>query len=86
MPYIGSWKLAKELERFAPGLNVYLHYGPARLKGEAFKEEALRADVVLTSYGLTHLDLEEFESLTWGTIAIDEAQNIKMRKRNNRGQ
>ncbi|UQD53545.1 ATP-dependent helicase [Bacillus methanolicus] len=72
---LGNWQ--KELERFAPGLNVYLHYGPARLKGEAFKEEALRADVVLTSYGLTHLDLEEFESLTWGTIAIDEAQNIK---------
>ncbi|EIJ80359.1 putative ATP-binding SNF2 helicase or protein kinase [Bacillus methanolicus PB1] len=72
---LGNWQ--KELERFAPGLNVYLHYGQARLKGEAFKKASSDADVVLTSYGLTHLDFEEFESLTWSTIAIDEAQNIK---------
>ncbi|WP_374717821.1 DEAD/DEAH box helicase, partial [Neobacillus sp.] len=31
----------------------------------------------LTSYGLSHLDAEEFEALQWSTIAIDEAQNIK---------
>jgi SNF2 family DNA or RNA helicase len=72
---LGNWQ--KELERFAPSLNVYLHYGSGRLKEEAFRERACASDVVLTSYGLTHLDEEEFSSLSWGSIAIDEAQNIK---------
>ncbi|WML58570.1 DEAD/DEAH box helicase [Neobacillus sp. PS2-9] len=72
---LGNWQ--KELERFAPEMNVYLHYGSNRLKEEAFSEKAKDADVVLTSYGLSHLDSEEFGSLIWSSIAIDEAQNIK---------
>lgn len=72
---LGNWQ--KEVEKFAPGLTVHLHYGPARLKDEAFIEAANRADIVLTSYGLTHLDLPQFEKVQWSTIAIDEAQNIK---------
>ncbi|KAB2333029.1 DEAD/DEAH box helicase [Bacillus mesophilum] len=72
---LGNWQ--KEIERFAPDMNVYLHYGPNRPKGEAFAETCHGADVVLTSYGLTHLDLEEFEAMDWSSISIDEAQNIK---------
>ncbi|CEG29135.1 DEAD/DEAH box helicase [Bacillus sp. B-jedd] len=72
---LGNWQ--KELERFAPELRVHLHYGSSRLKGEAFAETAAGHDVVLTSYGLTHLDEEEFSQIEWDTIAIDEAQNIK---------
>ncbi|MCQ6274651.1 DEAD/DEAH box helicase [Bacillus sp. V3B] len=72
---LGNWQ--KELERFAPDLAVHLHYGSNRLKGEKFTEKVATADVVLTSYGLTPLDLDEFESLIWSSIAIDEAQNIK---------
>ncbi|WP_342433512.1 DEAD/DEAH box helicase [Neobacillus sp. FSL H8-0543] len=72
---LGNWQ--KELERFAPSMNVHLHYGSNRLKGEAFSEKVSEVDVVLTSYGLSHLDSEEFESLIWSSISIDEAQNIK---------
>ncbi|MGG3469532.1 DEAD/DEAH box helicase [Neobacillus pocheonensis] len=72
---LGNWQ--KELERFAPEMNVYLHYGSNRLKEDAFSEKVQDADVVLTSYGLSHLDSEEFESKLWSSIAIDEAQNIK---------
>jgi SNF2 family DNA or RNA helicase len=72
---LGNWQ--KELERFAPGLKVYLHYGANRLKGDEFAAQVAGADVVLSSYGLTHLDFAEFEDVTWSTIAIDEAQNIK---------
>ncbi|MEH7481525.1 DEAD/DEAH box helicase [Neobacillus drentensis] len=72
---LGNWQ--KELERFAPDMKVYLHYGSNRLKEEAFAEKAKDADIVLTSYGLSHIDLAEFESLIWSSIAIDEAQNIK---------
>ncbi|WP_066296932.1 DEAD/DEAH box helicase [Bacillus sp. FJAT-29937] len=72
---LGNWQ--KEIERFAPGLNTYLHYGGNRPKGEEFVEKAVGADVVLTSYGLTALDGEDFESVEWSSISIDEAQNIK---------
>ena len=72
---LGNWQ--KELEKFAPSLSVYLHYGSNRLKGEDFTKEANGVDVVLTSYGLSHIDFEEFDSLSWSSISIDEAQNIK---------
>ena len=72
---LGNWQ--KELERFSPDLNVVLHYGANRAKGEEFTESIRQADVVLTSYGLSHLDFDEFESTEWSTIALDEAQNIK---------
>ncbi|MBS4178084.1 DEAD/DEAH box helicase [Lederbergia citrea] len=72
---LGNWQ--HELERFAPSLNVVLHYGANRPKGEMFVDNIKDADVVLTSYGLSHLDFEEFSSLEWSTIALDEAQNIK---------
>jgi SNF2 family DNA or RNA helicase len=72
---LGNWQ--KELERFAPGMEVYLHYGSNRLKEEAFSEKVKSVDVVLTSYGLSHLDEAEFGGMLWSTIAIDEAQNIK---------
>ncbi len=54
-----------------------MHYGANRAKGEEFTESIRQADVVLTSYGLSHLDFDEFESTEWSTIALDEAQNIK---------
>ncbi|MDQ0154269.1 DEAD/DEAH box helicase [Robertmurraya andreesenii] len=72
---LGNWQ--KEIERFAPDLKVYLHYGTNRLKEGAFEDAVSESDIVLTSYGLTHLDFSEFERVEWSTIAIDEAQNIK---------
>lgn len=72
---LGNWQ--KEIERFAPDLQVYLHYGSNRLKEAAFAEKAMAADVVLTSYGLANIDFADVSTVRWGTIAIDEAQNIK---------
>lgn len=72
---LGNWQ--KEIGRFAPDLKVYLHYGSTRLKEEEFSAAARESDIVLTSYGLSHLDFPEFEGMEWSTIAIDEAQNIK---------
>ncbi|MEO3946059.1 DEAD/DEAH box helicase [Gorillibacterium sp. CAU 1737] len=72
---LGNWQ--KELERFAPSLRVHLHYGPNRLKGEAFVEKVSEVDLVLTSYTLSHLDERELQQLEWGSICLDEAQNIK---------
>ncbi|MCD9020322.1 DEAD/DEAH box helicase [Cohnella silvisoli] len=72
---LGNWQ--KELSRFAPSLNVMLHYGSGRLSGEAFVEEAKQADVVLTSYATCSLDQETLQSFAWTSITLDEAQNIK---------
>lgn len=72
---LGNWQ--KEIERFSPEVKVHLHYGSNRLKGEDFSAKAAEVDIVLSSYGLTHLDFGEFESVNWSSIAIDEAQNIK---------
>ncbi|RKP50013.1 DEAD/DEAH box helicase [Cohnella endophytica] len=72
---LGNWQ--KEISRFAPPLKVMLHYGSKRLGGEAFLEEAMQADVVLTSYATCSLDQETLQSLTWTSISLDEAQNIK---------
>lgn len=72
---LGNWQ--KELARFAPTLNVHLHHGPARLRGDAFRQAAQSADVVLTSYALAALDRDDLCSLHWDSVCLDEAQNIK---------
>ncbi|MHA7964797.1 DEAD/DEAH box helicase [Paenibacillus sp. CAU 1782] len=72
---IGNWE--KELARFAPELNVMLHYGSRRLKGEELREAAARQDLVITSYSLAQLDEEELEGVSWNVLCLDEAQNIK---------
>lgn len=72
---LGNWQ--KELERFAPSLRVYLHYGSKRMKGEDFLTSIAGSDLVLTSYALSHLDEEELGMIEWDAICLDEAQNIK---------
>ncbi|WP_338788104.1 DEAD/DEAH box helicase [Metabacillus sp. FJAT-53654] len=72
---LGNWQ--KEFEKFAPHLRVKLHYGANRAKGEKFNPSIKDADVVLTSYGLSHADYEEISEIAWSTICLDEAQNIK---------
>lgn len=72
---IGNWE--KELEKFAPQLQVHVHYGPKRAKGEAFSEAARAADLVITSYALAPLDEEDIGGVSWDVVCLDEAQNIK---------
>ncbi|WP_150272412.1 DEAD/DEAH box helicase [Paenibacillus tepidiphilus] len=72
---LGNWQ--KELQRFAPSLNVMLHYGSRRLDAGYFYGAASQADVVLTSYATAALDQELLKQFTWSAICLDEAQNIK---------
>ena len=75
MSIVGNWQ--RELQRFAPSLSVMIHHGHERLSGEAFTEEAIKHDVVITTYSLALRDKEHLASIEWNTIVIDEAQNIK---------
>ncbi len=72
---LGNWQ--REIDKFAPSLKVWLHYGSNRLKDEEFKAKLSEVDVVITSYGLSHIDYEELSSVEWSSISLDEAQNIK---------
>ncbi|WP_100332451.1 DEAD/DEAH box helicase [Bacillus xiapuensis] len=72
---LGNWQ--KELERFAPSLRTVLHYGSTRHQEGDLQEAVQGADVVLTSYGLSHLDFDVISPIEWSTVALDEAQNIK---------
>jgi len=72
---LGNWQ--KELDKFAPDLTCYVHYGSRRAKGERFREAIRGADLVLTTYPLAHPDREELQSVEWSSICLDEAQHIK---------
>ncbi|MFC3886454.1 DEAD/DEAH box helicase [Bacillus songklensis] len=72
---IGNWQ--KELEKFAPHLRVYTHYGPKRWSGDTFLEEFKKTDVVITSYPLLSLDVDDLSKPIWGAVILDEAQHIK---------
>lgn len=72
---LGNWQ--KELARFAPDLNVLLHYGKGRHDGEALRDVLQHTDVVVTSYTTALLDQETLREIRWSSLCLDEAQNIK---------
>ncbi len=72
---VGNWQ--REVERFAPELSVWIHRGNDRLRGEAFAVEAVKHDLVITSYALARRDAETLQAVKWRGIVLDEAQNIK---------
>lgn len=67
---VTNWQA--ELKRFAPALNVFTYHGPGRNLKE-FKE----TDILLTTYGVLRSDVTKLKKLSWLTVIIDEAQNIK---------
>ncbi|WP_028563645.1 DEAD/DEAH box helicase [Paenibacillus pinihumi] len=72
---LGNWQ--KEISRFAPSLQVAMHYGSGRKSGDAFRNEARSVDVVLTSFATASLDQVTLAAFQWGAVCLDEAQNIK---------
>jgi SNF2 family DNA or RNA helicase len=75
MSVVGNWQ--KEAARFTPDLPVLVHHGLSRKKGEAFRAEASKYALVLSSYALLHRDFELLKQVPWAGVILDEAQNIK---------
>jgi SNF2 family DNA or RNA helicase len=72
---VNNWQ--KEASKFTPDLPVLIHHGAARHKGAAFKKEAQKHALVVSSYGLLHRDSKVFQEIPWSGLILDEAQNIK---------
>jgi SNF2 family DNA or RNA helicase len=72
---VNNWR--KEAARFTPGLPVMVHHGVLRMRGEDFRQEALKHAIVISSYALLHRDFETLKDIPWSGIVLDEAQNIK---------
>ena len=75
MSVVGNWQ--KEASRFTPDLPVMVHHGIARTKGVAFKKEAMKQAMVISSYALLHRDFGTLKDVAWSGVILDEAQNIK---------
>ena len=65
---MGNWM--KELQMFAPSLDAVIYHGAER-------KLELKHDVILTTYAIMRIDVEELKKNQWGMIIVDEAQNIK---------
>ena len=67
---IDNW--LSELKNFAPELDVYAYYGPERDTAEAMKHQ-----VVLTTYAVTRNDIETLQKEQFEYAVLDEVQQIK---------
>jgi len=69
---VGNWE--REIAKFAPSLEVHVHYGPRR---RHVVRNVKFCDVVITTYGLLMRDTDVFESQPFYIVVLDEAQTIK---------
>ena len=72
---LNNWQ--KEAARFTPDLPVMVQHGVGRIKGAAFKKQAQKHAMVISSYGLLFRDAKLLQDVSWAGIILDEAQNIK---------
>ncbi|WP_167043521.1 DEAD/DEAH box helicase [Salinibacterium sp. ZJ454] len=69
---LANWE--REIARFAPALSVRVHAGPRRTGNP---RALIAANVVLTSTEVLVRDRYLLDSVQWGAVVVDEAQNIK---------
>ncbi|MBU6428429.1 MAG: DEAD/DEAH box helicase, partial [Cyanobacteria bacterium REEB65] len=72
---VGNWR--REVARFAPSVDVYVHHGPDRAEGEAFLRRVESVDLVVTTYSLAARDQADLAGYHWDGVVLDEAQNIR---------
>ncbi len=65
---MGNW--IKELNMFAPNLKASAYHGAER-------QLDLKADILITTFAILRIDIEEVKKTNWGMVVVDEAQNIK---------
>ena len=66
-----------EAARFTPQLQVAIHHGNERARGDTVADQLIPSDIVVTTYGLLARDIHALGEVQWGTLVLDEAQNVK---------
>lgn len=69
---IFNWK--NEIEKFAPTIKYYLHYGSNRSDSH---KDLKSAQLIVTSYGLMYNDLALLKKVSFDYVILDESQAIK---------
>jgi len=74
MPTSLIYNWLAEAKKFAPQLKLMVHTGTFRYKSpEVFSNY----DLVITTYGISRIDIELFKSYFFDYVILDESQNIK---------
>ena len=63
--------LQKEAARFTPELPTLVHHGVNRNKGAAFKKDAEKFSIIISSYSLLHRDIEILKTIDWAGTILD---------------
>ena len=66
---MGNWM--KELQLFAPNLKATTYHGGER------QLDTKNFDIIMTTYAIMRIDVEELKKQEWSMVIVDEAQNIK---------
>jgi len=72
---INNWQ--RETAKFTPKMSVLLHHGPNRKRGAGFGDHAASYQLIVTSYATMARDIKLLSSVSWRSVILDEAQNIK---------
>ncbi len=72
---VATW--AQQAAAFTPGLTVRTVTSSRARRGESLAELQDGADIVVTSYTLYRLEVEDYLALDWGALVLDEAQTVK---------
>lgn len=72
---VATW--AGEAAHFTPGLTVRTVTESRARRGTSLQEVWDGADLVITSYTLYRLEVQDYLGLSWGGLVLDEAQLVK---------
>jgi SNF2 family DNA or RNA helicase len=74
MPTSLIYNWTNEAKKFTPKLKIHTHTGTFREKDIAVFN---KADVIITTYGITRVDIELMKEMYFNYVILDESQNIK---------
>jgi len=74
MPTSLIYNWLAEAKKFTPKLKILAHTGSARNKDVS---HFIKYDIVITTYGITRVDVNEIQNFYFNYIILDESQNIK---------
>lgn len=74
MPTSLIYNWLNEAKKFTPKLKIHAHTGTTRNKDVSRFDNF---DIIITTYGITRVDIDAFKTFYFSYIILDESQNIK---------